>query len=433
MDKSSPVYENFAKKMDAMSGKPKLNRQSIKFGGGMGLETRVGNNERKITLLKNIFNAQKTEIGEKITPKVSNLELSLNETTGILNAITDKLSMDMSQRLRDQKALFDAQRRQNLDDKKSSAETKLEEKKKNQKLGTKLAKKVIQPFSNIFDKLLNLAAILGTGLLTTNVLKNLENKDFVNKIKNIYQWTEKNWKALAIGAGVLGGILAIGAIASLVSSVSLVFAVLTNPVVLIALGILGLFAINRKINQNLDKAALKDKLYGDNTFTFLGNPIPGAPTNAQPGDYFTGQGGTIYEKLPYTTSNGGWKKILPSDIPTAKSLEKKGIVRTDGTTTPVDLSNAYLQNLMNQQTGESLIDLVNKNLDFKSLIKERNLPVTIFEELPDIDLRSKKRNMIAELSPDPATGFPDIEPVNMSNPYMEQTPEKLGFKDIIYS
>mgnify|MGYP007000289448 len=74
-----------------------------------------------------------------------------------------------------------------------------------------------------------------------------------------------------------------------------------------------------------------------------------------PGDYFTGQGGTIYEKLPYTTSNGGWKKILPSDIPTANSLEKKGIVRTDGTTTPVDLSNAYLQNLMNQQTGESLI------------------------------------------------------------------------------
>ena len=41
MDKSSPVYENFAKKMDAMSGKPKINRQSIKLGSGMGLETQV--------------------------------------------------------------------------------------------------------------------------------------------------------------------------------------------------------------------------------------------------------------------------------------------------------------------------------------------------------------------------------------------------------
>ena len=275
MDKSSPVYENFAKKMDAMSGKPKINRQSIKLGSGMGLETRVGNNEKKITILKNIFKTQREQISEKITPKVSNLELSLNETTEILNTITDKLSLDMSQRLRDQKALFDAQRKQNLDDKKSTAETNLEQKKKNQKLGTKLAKKVIQPFSNIFDKLLNLAAILGTGLLTTNVLKNLENKDFVKKIKDIYEWTEKNWKALAIGAGILGGILAIGAITSLVSSVGVVFAVLTNPVVLIALGILGLFAINNEINKRLDKAALKDKLYGDNTFTFLGNPIPG--------------------------------------------------------------------------------------------------------------------------------------------------------------
>ena len=433
MDKSSPVYENFARKMDAMSGKPKLNRQSIKLGSGMGLETRVGNNERKITILKNIFKTQREQISEKITPKVSNLELSLNETTEILTTITDKLSLDMSERLKEQKALFDAQRKQNLDDKKSNAEKNLEQKKKNQKLGTKLAKKVIQPFSNIFDKLLNLAAILGTGLLTTNVLKNLENKDFVKKIKDIYEWTEKNWKALAIGAGILGGILAIGAITSLVSSVGVVFAVLTNPVVLIALGILGLFAINNEINKRLDKAALKDKLYGDNTFTFLGNPIPGAPTNAQPGDYFTAAGGTIYEKLPYTTSNGGWKKIMPSDIPTAKSLERKGIVRTDGTTTPVDLSNVYLKNLENQQTGASLIDLVNKNQDFKSLIKERNLPVTIFEELPDIDLRSKKRNMIGELSPDPATDFPTISSVNMSNPYMEQTPEKLGFKDIIYS
>ena len=81
MDKSSPVYENFAKKMDAMSGRPKINRQTIKFGAGMGLEGRVSNNERKITLLKNIFKAQKVEIGEKITPKVNTLELSLNETT----------------------------------------------------------------------------------------------------------------------------------------------------------------------------------------------------------------------------------------------------------------------------------------------------------------------------------------------------------------
>ena len=90
MDKSSPVYENFAKKMEAMKGGPKISRSTMKIGGGIGLEKRVGNNEKKITLLKNIFKAQKQEIGEKITPKVSNLEVSLNETTQILGLITEK-------------------------------------------------------------------------------------------------------------------------------------------------------------------------------------------------------------------------------------------------------------------------------------------------------------------------------------------------------
>ena len=114
MDKTSPVFENFENKMAAMRGKPKINRSTMKIGGGLGLEGRVANNEKKITVLKNIFKAQRQEIGEKITPKVNTLELSLNETSEILGVITEKLSLDMSQRLADQKALFDAQRKKNI-------------------------------------------------------------------------------------------------------------------------------------------------------------------------------------------------------------------------------------------------------------------------------------------------------------------------------
>ena len=44
-----------------------------------------------------------------------------------------------------------------------------------------------------------------------------------------------------------------------------------------------------------------------------------------------------------------------------------------------------------------------------------------------------KTNMIGELSDDTATGFPEISSINISNPYMEQTPTKFGFADIIYS
>ena len=147
MDKTSAAYENFSKKMEAMSGGPKIGRSTMKIGGGSGLVGRVANNEKKITVLKNIFKAQRQEIGNKITPKVNTLELSLNETSQILGVITEKLSLDMSQRLADQKALFDAQRKKNLDDKKDAAESKLEEKKKS-KIGSSIAKAVVKPFGN---------------------------------------------------------------------------------------------------------------------------------------------------------------------------------------------------------------------------------------------------------------------------------------------
>ena len=58
---------------------PKINKNTFKIGSG-DLGMRVANNERKITTLKNIFKAQKVEIGEKITPKVNVLEESLIRT-----------------------------------------------------------------------------------------------------------------------------------------------------------------------------------------------------------------------------------------------------------------------------------------------------------------------------------------------------------------
>ena len=130
MDRS-PAFENFMNKMATMQGqgKPKMSATSMKIGSG-GLESRVANNEKKITILKNIFKAQRQEIGEKITPKVSNLEQSLLETTNILGEITQKLQLDFSQRLEEQKNLFDQQRKDNLDKKRDDKEEKLETVKK---------------------------------------------------------------------------------------------------------------------------------------------------------------------------------------------------------------------------------------------------------------------------------------------------------------
>ena len=86
MDKS-PAYENFMNKMSAMSGRPKMNVTTM----NIGLEKRVANNERKITSIKNIFKAQKIDIGDKIAPKTTPLQESLNETNDVLQTLSFQL------------------------------------------------------------------------------------------------------------------------------------------------------------------------------------------------------------------------------------------------------------------------------------------------------------------------------------------------------
>ena len=420
MDKSSPVYENFAKKMEAMRGGPKISRSTMKIGGGMGLEGRVANNEKKITILKNIFKTQREEIGEKITPRVSNLELTLNETSDILNTITEKLSMDMSQRLRDQKARFDEQRKQNLEDKKENAEKKLEEKKKS-KIGSKIGKAVIKPFGNLFDKLMNLAGILGAGLLGTNILKRLDDEDFQQKIKDIYDWTTKNWKAIAIGAGVIGTIFAAGAIANFITGASLAFGLLMNPLVLTTLGLLLLAYLGDKIGRpifeanmetvEMTKNRLMEEGYKEGDAQILAERMLGITPNLAEGDYdgvFANDGFNNNQ----ITSN------IPGDIG-GRSLD--GIVLNSITPNPIiDYADTI-----------GSVPFTTKGIELRNLIKDSDSDTT-FVELEDIDLTSDIRNRIGGMEVNPATGIPDISSMNMSNPYMEEVPELFGFKDIIY-
>ena len=331
MDKTSAVYENFSKKMEAMTGGPKISRSTMKIGGGLGLEGRVANNEKKITVLKNIFKAQRQEIGDKITPKVNTLELSLNETTDILGVITEKLSLDMSQRLADQKALFDAQKKKNIDDKKDAAESKLEEKKKS-KIGSSIAKTVVKPFGNLFNNLMDLAGILGGGLLATNLISRLDDEEFIGKLTSIYEWTSKNWKAIAIGAGVIGSIFAAGAIASFIKGAGIVFGVLTNPIVLLALGALGLAFLGKKLVGEFVSA--HEAYYsddGDNTKNFVGNPPPNAPKNPTQGDFYVDNDGNIWRFQPGLgdSSHGGWTST--GNINSWNKLNKNNSLPKEGT------------------------------------------------------------------------------------------------------
>ena len=416
MDKSSPVYENFAKKMDAMSGKPKINRQSIKLGGGMGLETRVGNNEKKITILKNIFKTQREQISEKITPKVSNLELSLNETTEILTTITDKLSLDMSERLKEQKALFDAQRKQNLTDKKDKAEENLEKKKKIT-VGKKIGKAIAKPFVGIFDQLKELALILGTGILGTNFIRKLSDGDFTTKLTNIFDWTVKNWKAIAIGAGVIGTIFVAGAIANFIGGASLAFAVLTNPVLLGIIGtILAVKAVNdlmlkqdtgNKMIENAEKSGKKLSEKNKQRIKEIGDKYDTTKLglNITPGSL---QAGPVQEQLMFA-------ELFLNSLSNVFGADK-----------------VKLEEVL-KDVPNNLVEFQKKSIELRNLNKENNGGRTTFVNLDDIDATTDRNKLIAEMNNNPATAVPDIESINPYNPYMEEVPELFGFADVIYS
>ena len=175
MDKTSPVFENFENKMAAMSGGPKINRSTFKIGSG-GLQTRVANNEKKITTLKNIFKAQRVQIGEKLTPKVNVLEESLIRTNAIIKDVASQLEKDFSQRLDAQKALLAKEKQNKLDDKREDKEGRIEAVKV-AKFVKSTASTVTRPFKSIFDKILDFGKLFLAGVGVNAALKWLSNPE----------------------------------------------------------------------------------------------------------------------------------------------------------------------------------------------------------------------------------------------------------------
>ena len=419
MDRS-PALENFMNKMATMQGqgKPKMSATSMRIGSG-GLEKRVANNEKKITILKNIFKAQRQEIGEKITPKVSNLEQSLLETTNILGEITQKLQLDYSQRLEEQKNLFNQQRKDNLDKKRDDKEEKLETVKKS-KITKKLASVISKPFGNIFDKLLNLVGILGGGILGTNFLKRLNNPEFLKRIEGIFNWTTENWKAIAIGAGVIGTILAAGAIANFISGASLVFGILTNPIFLAVVGVIAasyLFKKSSEAKKELTREGLtqfaeennlevnKNLIDLTSDFQLTDIPIERSGLNT---DLISG-----FDTGMFNQSSFG-----------NRMLDYYGLTQI--------IPNLFRNNNEEEQIipDANLVQLVRDKDELRKLFIEKGGET--FIELPDIDLTDVPINKIGGLSGDAATSVPKISSVNFGNSYMTETPELFGFASVIY-
>ena len=417
MDKS-PAYENFMNKMASMQGqgKPKMSATTMKIGSG-SLEKRVANNETKITLLKKIFKAQKQEIGEKITPKVNTLEQSLIETTNILGVISQKLQVDISQRIQDQKDAFENQRKLNLLDKRNKKEEDIEAKKKVKKVSA-LGKAVMKPFGNIFDKIAELGMILGTGILGTNLIRALQDEDFQKKLKGIFDWTKKNWKTLAIAGGVLValdiGFKLFGAFKVL----KFAFGILTAPVLLKALAIAAFaYAAFKIVEAAQENQKIMNENFREQKVEMQGRPLDEIQ------QYNFDQ--ALDQGLSDTPTTFGAGSITGTYTPAY-------IGKRDSNFDIFAEYGAIPFGLDKKNFDDFIINKLNLEEKYKQLVADKVIDVEVIDN-GTIDLSNNNQIRQYKENNLPANEINTISSMNGGNPYMEQVPELFGFADLVYA
>tara|TARA_Y100000816_G_scaffold289974_1_gene277608 strand:+ start:125 stop:1309 length:1185 start_codon:yes stop_codon:yes gene_type:complete len=392
---NSPVFENFMNKMSAMSGRPKINRNTFKIGSP-SIVRRVANNERKITVLKNIIRSRNINIGERLNPRVSNVQETLVETNMILVDIASALEQDFKSREADQKLLLKRRRGDKLLTRRENLEEVIESK-KTKKVVTDVASKTVKPMKSIFGGLKTFLLLFTGGVLLNSLVSFMKLNPGVitEKLRQVYETIKKHMGLIvAVGAGLVALSLA-GTIANIVVVGAKLIAILTNPVVLAGLGILISFAALSKIGKEVFDAKVETAEKS-------------------------------VEQLKKDGLDQGTAEIL-TDLASPRDLNDKRVLEGYGfpTTTniPGDIGgNSFLPFMINQNLNKQ------KNLKLDDV----DDTTTIISELPPIDMREEKR----ERSLDPGGGATSVSRVvshNVNNNYMKEVPSLFGFGDLVYT
>ena len=392
---NSPVFENFMNNMSAMSGRPKINRNTFKIGSP-SIVRRVANNERKITVLKNIIRSRNINIGERLNPRVSNVQETLVETNMILVDIASALEQDFKSREADQKLLLKRRRGDKLLTRRENLEEVIEAK-KTKKVVTDVASKTVKPMKSIFGGLKTFLLLFTGGVLLNSLVSFMKLNPGVitEKLRQVYETIKKHMGLIvAVGAGLVALSLA-GTIANIVVVGAKLIAILTNPVVLAGLGILISFAALSKIGKEVFDAKVETAEKS-------------------------------VEQLKKDGLDQGTAEIL-TDLASPRDLNDKRVLEGYGfpTTTniPGDIGgNSFLPFMINQNLNKQ------KNLKLDDV----DDTTTIISELPPIDMREEKR----ERSLDPGGGATSVSRVvshNVNNNYMKEVPSLFGFGDLVYT
>ena len=168
--------------------------------GGGDLAKRVGNNERKITLLKNILQAQKVDIGEKLKFG-GGLEDSIQTITDSVTSISETLlkQQELDKGQEDDDRIANQQKKRNLKEKLVEGGKGIGEGIKNQ------AQKAIVPIQSAFDKIKEWLIKLFAAKAVMELLKWFGDPANQEKVSSIFRFIKDWWPSILTALLLLAG------------------------------------------------------------------------------------------------------------------------------------------------------------------------------------------------------------------------------------
>ena len=203
------------------------------------------NQNKKITIIKNIIKNQQSTIGQKIPgSNQDNLYKTLVETNKLLVDIQKQLVDSITKDTLDSE---EKQRRESLErskEKLKAEESLLEKTSKAINKGVKkVANKMLSPIKNIFDKVIDFLLILGGGIAVNAVFEWLKDPKNMETVKGVFKFMQDNYRWILGAVAGIAALNIVGPIMTLLKplgmlvglfakAVPLLFKVLTNPIFL---------------------------------------------------------------------------------------------------------------------------------------------------------------------------------------------------------
>ena len=196
-------------------------------------------NAEKITRLKNIFQNQKSGVGEKLPGSgKDNLNTTLLETNRILVEIQKQLAYDFAMRAVEEKKEAEDEKKATSKSRFEREETALEKSEEKEGLIKAATKKIVSPIGNIFKKLVAFLGILGKGIAVNAAFEFFKDEENQKKITKFFNILKENWQLLAkiLGTLVIAD-LAIKLAGALLTLKSILLLV-ANPMFLAGVGVI---------------------------------------------------------------------------------------------------------------------------------------------------------------------------------------------------